>query len=208
MDNDAMIDATIDDRPRLGLRERKKAKTRGLLQQHALRLFRDQGYEQTTVEQIAEAAEVSPTTLYRYFPTKADLVIYDDLDERMIEVFRAQPPELNAVQALRAALHSGFGSIMGEGLAIQRERERLLRSEPELRAAMLDELTRTVQEISGLIAERSGRRPDDDAVLALAGAFIGVAIAAWLGTEGEGWTGRFLDRVDAGMALLESGFRF
>lgn len=202
-----MVDATTDDRPRLGLRERKKAKTRGLLQEHALRLFREQGYEQTTIEQIAEAAEVSPTTVYRYFPTKADLVIYDDLDDRMIQAFRAQPPELTAIQALRASLRTGFGAVIGEELEIQRERERLLRSEPELRAAMLDELTRTLREIAELIAERAGRAPDDDAVLALAGAVIGLTIAAWLGTEGDDWNGRFLERVDTGMALLESGFR-
>lgn len=201
-----MIDTDPDDRQRLGLRERKKAKTRGLLQEHALRLFREQGYEATTIEQIADAAEVSTTTVYRYFPTKADLVLYDDLDEQMIEAFRAQPPELNAIQALRGSLRSGFGTVIGEELAIQRERERLLRSEPELRAAMLEDLTRTLRDISGLIAERSGRAPDDDAVVALAGAVVGLTIAAWLGTDGEDWTERFLQRVDTGMTLLETGF--
>jgi len=201
------MNTAIDDRPRPGLRERKKAKTRSLLQEHALRLFREHGYAETTVEQIAEAAEVSPTTVYRYFPTKADLVIYDDLDERMIEAFRSQPPELNAIGALRAAFRTGFAAAVGEELVIQRERERLMRSEPELRAAMLDELTRTVQEITGLIAERSGRAPNDDMVVALAGAVIGIAIAAWLGSSGEDWANRFVQRVDLGMAALEFGFR-
>ena len=202
-----MIDTGADDRQPLGLRERKKAKTRGLLQEHALRLFREQGYEQTTSEQIAEAAEVSTTTVYRYFATKADLVIYDDLDERMIEAFRAQPPELNAIQALRRSLHTGFEAAIGEELAIQRDREELMRSEPELRAAMLDELTRTLREIAGLIAERASRTPDDDAVVALAGAIVGLTIAAWLGTDDDDWSGSFLRRVDVGLALLETGFR-
>jgi AcrR family transcriptional regulator len=202
-----MIDAGTDDRPRLGLRERKKAKTRGLLQEHALRLFREQGYEQTTIEQIAEAAEVSTTTVYRYFATKADLVIYDDLDARMIESFRAQPPGLNAIQALRRSLHTGFAAAIGEELAIQRDREQLMRSEPELRAAMLDELTRTLREIADLIAERAGRAPDDDAVVALAGAVVGLTIAAWLGTDDDDWSASFLRRVDVGLELLEAGFR-
>ena len=196
----------VSDRPRPGLRERKKAKTRALIQGEALRLFHAHGYETTTVEQIAEAAEVSPTTVYRYFPTKSDLVIYDDLDERLITAFRAQPPELNALEALRATLSAGFGGLGGAELALQRERERMLRTEPELRAAMLDEFLRTLHEIAGLIAERAGRVPDDEAVQALAGAVIGIAIAAWLGHEGEDWM-PYLDRIDHGMALLESGFR-
>jgi hypothetical protein len=49
----------------VGLRERKKAKTRAAIQEHALRLFRIQGYEATTIEQIADAAEVSPSTVFR-----------------------------------------------------------------------------------------------------------------------------------------------
>ena len=72
---------------------------------------------------------------------------------------------------------------------------------------MLDELTRTLREIAGLIAERAGRAPDDDAVVTLAGAVVGLTIAAWLGTDGEDWIERFLQRVDTGMALLETGFR-
>ena len=196
------------ERPRLGLRERKKAKTRALIQEHALRLFREQGYDETSIEEIAEAAEVSPSTVFRYFPTKPDLVIYDDLDERMIEAFRAQPPELNALQALRASFRSGFGGLAGQEMAIQLERERLMRGVPELQSAMLGEFARTVGEIAELVAERAHRPADDDAVLALAGAVMGIAIAAWFAVDQDAPAERFLDRVDAGMALLESGFRF
>jgi AcrR family transcriptional regulator len=197
-----------DNPPRAGLRERKKAKTRALIQEHALRLFREQGYDETSIEQIAESAEVSPSTVFRYFPTKPDLVIYDDLDERMIEAFRVQPPELNAVQALRASLRSGFGGLAGDEMAVQLERERLMRSVPELQAAMLGEFARTVGEIADLVAERSRRPADDDAVLALAGAVIGIAIAAWFSADGDDSAARFLHRVDQSIALLESGFAF
>jgi len=196
-----------DDLPRPGLRERKKAKTRALIQAEALRLFRERGYEDTSVEQIAEAAEVSPSTVFRYFPTKPDLVIYDDLDERMIEAFRAQPPGLSAVQAMRAVFRSGFGSLPSDALALQLERERLMRTVPELQSAMLGEFVRTTQEIAQLVAERCGRPADDVAVLAFAGSVIGVAIAAWFGTgRGGEPPERFVEQVDAGLALLESGF--
>ncbi len=83
-----------------------------------------------------------------------------------------------------------------------------MRSVPELQAAMLGELARSVRDVAELVAERSGRGADDDEVVALAGAVIGLAIAAWLGTEETDLSTRYLDRIDAGMALVESGFRF
>jgi AcrR family transcriptional regulator len=194
-----------DDPPRPGLRERKKAKTRALIQQHALRLFREHGYDGTTIDEIAEAAEVSTTTVFRYFPAKPDLVIYDDLDARLIEAVRAQPAELNVVQVVRNAVRSVFGALTGEEMATHRERDQLMWREPELRAAMLAELVRTLREVVELVAERTGRPVDDDRVLATAGAGIGVSLAAWFACEGDTSLARYPDLFDAAMAHLESG---
>src|SRR5205809_6013425 len=96
-----------------GLRERKKATTRAAIQEHAFRLFREQGYDATTVEQIAEAAEVSPSTFFRYFPTKEDVVLEDDMDLLWMDAIREQPPEVAPIAALRAGVHTAFAR-MGE----------------------------------------------------------------------------------------------
>jgi AcrR family transcriptional regulator len=163
-----------------GLRERKKAKTRAAIQHEALRLFREQGYEATTVEQIAEAAEISPSTFFRYFPAKEDLVLTDDYDPLIIQAIRAQPESLGPVQAVRAAMRTVFEGLTEEELADLRSRAGLAVAVPELRAGMLDQSAQTVRQVTELAAERAGLSPDDFAVYTMAGAILGVMVAAEL----------------------------
>jgi AcrR family transcriptional regulator len=156
------------------------------------------------VEEIAEAAEVSPSTFFRYFPTKEDVVLRDDYDKRMIEAFKAQPPELTPLQAFRATVRETLGSLTPEETAEEAERWAIARSVPELRATLLDELLRTIQMMADLVAERVGRRPNDPAVLAFAGALIGVVISTMLdGSDGAPMPQA--GQIDAALALLEAG---
>ena len=194
--------------PRTGLRERKKARTRASLREHALRLFRLQGYQATTVEQIAAAAEVSPSTFFRYFPTKEDLVLQDDMDTRMIEAFTQQPPGLGPIAAVRAATRQVFDSYTAADMDVLRETTRLTMTVPEIRARALDEFARTIGTIAEAVGKRAGRPADDLAVRTVAGAIIGVIMAITL--PWEGWSGEYdfedmFRRIDEGLALLEAG---
>ena len=162
------------------LRERKKEKTLASVQETALRLFLKQGYENTTIEQIAEAAEISPSTFFRYFPTKGAVVLHDSLDPILIDALHSQPAKLNVVQALRRTLTTVFAEMPKERLARELQRGELIRTVPELRAAMLDEFARNIDMLSELIAERKGLAADDIAVRTLAGAIIGVIMSALL----------------------------
>jgi AcrR family transcriptional regulator len=165
-------------RPTLGLRERKKARTRAAIQAHALRLFRDQGYDATTVQQVIEEAEVSESTFFRYFPAKGDVVLLDDFDPLIVDAFLSQPPEVRPIQALRAAFRTVFERLSNQELSEQKERTQLILAVPELRAAMLDQLASAMRLFAEALAERTGRQPNDLAVRTLAGAVVGVAIAA------------------------------
>jgi AcrR family transcriptional regulator len=190
---------------RLGLRERKKAKTRAAIRRHALQLFRKQGYERTTVEQIADAAEVSPATFYRYFPTKEDVVLQDDLDLLTIEALEAQPSSLSPIAALRAAVAETVASLSPEEVARLRETSEMSLSVPEIRARALDELIRTIELMTQILARRVGRDPEDPAVTNMAGAVVGVIMSAALATVARPGGADMFARIDAGLAHLEAG---
>ncbi|HSZ41045.1 MAG TPA: TetR family transcriptional regulator [Trebonia sp.] len=203
-----------------GLRERKKARTRASLREHALRLFREQGYAATTVEQIAGAAEVSPSTFFRYFPTKEDVVIQDDFDTRIFEALERQPPQTRAVTAFRAALRDAVASLSEAEWAQLREASALQMTVPEIRARMFDDMNRIVQMMARALARRSGREPDDLEVQTFVGAVFGVMVTVTFpfhtGTE-SGMEARLaaavelnpasevFTRVDEALALLENG---
>ena len=192
-----------------GLRERKKARTRASLREHALRLFREQGYQATTVEQIAAAAEVSPSTFFRYFPTKEDVILQDDMDTRMIEALEQQPPELGSIAAMRAAIRQQSDSYSAEEVDVLTETAKLSMTVPEIRARAIDEFARAITGLSEALARRAGRPPDDLAVRTAAGAVIGVVMSVTM--PWDGWPGRHRDikqmfmEIDEALGLLEAG---
>jgi AcrR family transcriptional regulator len=196
--------ASPADLPALGLRERKKARTRAAIQRHALRLFRDNGYEATTVSQIADAAEISESTFFRYFPSKEELVLWDDFDPRIIESLEAQPPEMTTIQALRAAFREVVLKLSEEEQAGAHERMLLMVSIAPLRAAMIDQAAGPLNILSTAIAKRSGRAPDDASVRALVGGILGVGLMAMLEAADDP-TVVFLGRLDDILARLEQG---
>jgi AcrR family transcriptional regulator len=196
-----------DDQLPVGLRERKKARTKAAIQEHALRLFREQGYDATTVEQIAEAAEISPSTFFRYFPTKEDVVVWDDYDPMLIEAIRAQPAGLSPIQAIRGGLREAFRRIPPEEAARIRERTVLTLAVPELRASSMANLSHNLRMIGELVAERVGRHPDDFAVRNFTGAVFGVWLAA-LFVWAEDPEADLATAMDDALAHLEAGLPF
>ena len=189
------------------LRERKKAKTRSAIQRHALRLFREQGYAATTVDQIAEAAEVSPSTFFRYFPAKEDVVVYDDYDPALMAAFRAQPADLSPIRAMRQAVVEVFGAITREQVELEEERGRLLVQVPELRARTLMQVADSVSMLAEQVAARVGRDPDDFAVRNLTGAVVGVMMSAVLQMADRadlGYSG-YVEALGAALDHLEQG---
>ncbi|WP_239126727.1 acyl-CoA-like ligand-binding transcription factor [Asanoa siamensis] len=186
----------------LGLRERKKLRTRATIRAQALRLFAEKGYGETTVEQIAEAADISPSTFFRYFPSKEQLVLVDDYDPIMIRAFQEQPADVPVLTALRRSMERVFGEMSPEQLDREMARQKLIRSVPELRAAQLDELQRTIELLAEGVAARMGRPPGDLESRAFAGAVVG----SIMGALGDDLLS--LDRIGLALDFLAAGFPF
>src|SRR5262249_54471838 len=139
-----------------------------------------QGYEATTMSQIAEAADVSASTLFRYFPTKEELVRWDEYDPLLLEVVRAQPARLSPIAALRAGLRQMLERLSAEDRALLNQRVALMAQLPLLRVAGADPLSGPAQMLAELVAERAGRRPDELAVRVAIGAVLGAGVAVML----------------------------
>jgi AcrR family transcriptional regulator len=196
----------------LGLRERKKVKTRAAIRTQAFRLFRQQGFQATTVEQIAAAAEVSPATFFRYFPTKEDVVFHDDFILTTMAELKIQPEPFSPVAAYRAALAATFAAMTPAEQVAFTESTEFAAIIPEVRSRAIDRLARSIDGLTEVIAQRVGRSGDDPAVRNLAGAITGVVIAAtlpWHAAASEGPVEPDLpamfERIDAGLAHLEAG---
>jgi AcrR family transcriptional regulator len=131
--------------PALGLRERKKQRTRATLIDAAVELCERQGFERTTVDQIAAIADVSPRTFSRYFATKdaiALALIDDGIELAAIELAQ-QPRDINHFEALRRAyiaMYNGTKSAAAGGLSTERMMctVRIIMTSPTLRQAALE----------------------------------------------------------------------
>jgi AcrR family transcriptional regulator len=166
-----------------------------------LRLFLDQGYAETTVDQIAAAAEVSQSTFFRYFATKEETVLYDKLDPVMMEAFVNQPADMPPLAAVRAALSQVFDQLPTDESELEMSRMRLISSVPELRAVVLDQFVKGLTMLGEALAERLGRRTDDFAIQVWSGAVLGVAFASFLANDRQDLT----EALERGFTLLEKG---
>lgn len=193
--------------PPTGLRERKKLKTRLSIRREALRLFAEQGYDATSVDQIAAAAEVSPSTFFRYFPAKEDVVLSDGYDRILGEALRNRPADEPIVDAVRAALTESMSQQIAGDLDELLFRTRLSFEVPALRARSREDQHGSQVAIAAVIAERTGRATDDLEVKCAAAAIVAVAATVvWHWAE-RGGADDLAQLYDDQLRLLASGLR-
>lgn len=190
--------------PRPGLRERNKARTRNAIRTAAMDLFERQGYTATTVAQIADAADVSHTTFFRYFQSKEQVVLKDDLDdERRTAMFSGIEPGLSRFDLLRRMVSDMFAIAAEDEWASNMARYRLIQTEPTLFAAHQTESDAVISETTGFIAEYLGVRPDDLRLRVFIAAVTGVLFHV-VDNSGNGEIPTLEECIEA-IDLLEAG---
>jgi hypothetical protein len=133
------------------------------------------------------------------------VVITDDYDPLLIEAFRAQPPEISVIQALRRSVRAVFDGMEPELLRNEAYRYQLMETVPELRAAMYAEYRRSIGLVAGLISERVGMDPDGLELRAFAGALIGVMMSVADSHQDLLFAEGGFGRIDKALAYLEAG---
>jgi AcrR family transcriptional regulator len=184
-------------------RERKRTKTRLMIQAEALRLFAAKGYSDTTVEEIADAAAISPRTFFRYFPSKEDVVIWDEYDPLVPELLKARPHDEPPAETLRAVIREAVGGLYRRDPERLLARVRLSFSVPELRARFAEEQQRGMETLAPLLEEKRWTRGDELQLQVIGSALIAtvsVALDRWQQGDGKGDLLALLDQATEALA--------
>jgi len=185
-------------------RAEKKAATKHAIQDHALRLFVEKGYDATTVEEIAAAAGVSHMTFFRYFPRKEEVVEYDEYDPLLEDLIAARPPDEAPITAVHNALRVGLQQVLSTDREALLIRTRLILDNPVLRSRNLVAQDTTRDLFARALARRAGLAVPDLAATVQASAALG-AIAPALTAWAEDGEADLIALIDSAFTALESG---
>jgi AcrR family transcriptional regulator len=191
-----------------GLRQRKKQRTRRALADAAARLVAERGYEETTIADLAAAADISPRTFFSYFPAKED-ALFADLDDRIAALSQLEfrRPGEGLRDGIRRVASQALSSVIEDTENEEtRARQRTIASQPSLQAAALLRLRAAERVMAGRLHAAYPEELDPIAAAAVVGAFMSAVRAAgeaqMHSRVSAGEAHRVIDRV---WRLLEPG---
>lgn len=194
------------DEIRPSLRQRTREAVRADITTVAVSLFLEHGYEDTTIDDIAGAVGMSPRSVFRYFPTKEDIVVgkFAAGAERMLEIIRARPAEEQPWLSLRRMFDVADTALVPGDYALQR----MIFDVPALLSVYLRTLHATQTRVAEVLIQRAATagqayEHDDPSPRALAAAAFGCLIAAQESLlSSEQSTGEFEDVLDRTMNVV------
>lgn len=198
------IDAAVEP---AGLRERKKQRTRRTIADAALRLFAERGYEETTIADIAAAADVSPRTFFSYFPSKEE-VVFAEMDERLAEVRSRMaecPTGETPLQTMRRIALDLMHAMAAQGGDYGAVQIRLVLDRPSLQARALTRIQDAEEEVVARLQELCPELDDISSVV-IAGATVGGLRATIQHCRAQGYDiERTRAAVGRALAIVEDG---
>jgi AcrR family transcriptional regulator len=186
-----------DEEPSKSLRDRKRERTRRVIQAEALRLFAEKGFEATTIEEIAEAADVATRTFFRYFSTKEEVVFWP-VYRPLLGGFMAARQDESAIAALCHTIVEGLSAFYDEDRERVLERLKLAFRTPALHPRLRQEQATSARAMAGVLAERLGRSTDELEIRAIAAAVaaaLWVAVEEWQAADGQAELGPLIERA-------------
>jgi len=171
-----------------GLRERRRVRVKLMVQAEALKLFADKGYEQTTIDDIAHASAMSPRTFFRYFPTKEDVVLWDEYDELSFAELLSNQGHEDPLVRLITTVRQIIAGVHDRDRDLLLARTRLSFRVPEIRARFLDQQASTMGALYPQLAAALGGDPDDLGLRVMLSALFAamlVAVERWQHDDGR-----------------------
>lgn len=190
-----------------GLRERKKQRTRRAIADAALRLFAERGYEETTIADIAQAADVSPRTYFSYFPSKED-VVFAEMDDRLAEVrdgLAHRPPGETPLESMRRIVIDIMEAVAAEHGEYGAVQIQLILERPSLQARALQRMNALETETLGHLQALCPAIDDIDAVVITA-AMTGALKSVIMHCRAHGYSAAATRRAaDQALNIVENG---
>ncbi|MCC5950204.1 MAG: TetR family transcriptional regulator [Nitriliruptoraceae bacterium] len=188
----------------LSLRERKRLTAMRRIQRVALALFDTEGFDQVTVERIAQDAEVSASSVYRWFGTKEMLVIWDEYDPAALVTFQQRLATSPPMDALREVVRWSVGAAAGDDLDQVHQRLRLAFTHPSIEAASILQAHEMGEAIAGIIARALGGEATDLETQVTTHAFVGALFGALRHYEASGFTTPLEEIVERPLRIIDA----
>lgn len=188
-----------------GLRERKRLAAMLRIQAVALDMFEERGFDDVTVEEIADASEVSPSSVYRYFGTKEELVLWDEFDPELDALLAPALEARVPLEGVREVVLAGLAAMGPEGERAVRRRVALMMSTPGLEQAASARTYDFAEMVGVALAARLGRPMVDLEVQVFAHALTGGLLGMFHHWHGTGFAEPLRDVMARTFEIFEEG---
>jgi AcrR family transcriptional regulator len=188
----------------MSLRKRKKRLAMRSVQRTALDLFEEYGFDEVSVEEISEVSEASPSTIYRHFGTKEQLVLWDESDAAIEQALRKYLGTVPPLAALRSAFVEAYSGLTDEELTLQRRRGALIDETPQVFAAMAGDFAKARIEIQGALRAVYKKKCNERQAEMTARVGLQALVAGFEAWQREGPKASLAKCIDQAFDALES----